>query len=86
MCVPRDVYFTTVTVFGPSFNLIFVCSPQSTNCTVINSTATSCVTPPLTRMQSTDSDGVNYTIRADNAPGPDLTLMSLQISWLPADT
>ena len=86
MCVPRDVYFTTVTVFGPSFNLIFVCSPQSTNCTVINSTAISCVTPPLTRMQSTDSDGVNYTIRVDNAPGPDLTLMSLQISWLPADT
>ena len=34
-------------------------------------------------MQSGDSDGVNYTILIDNAPGPDLTVMSLQISVLP---
>ena len=80
MCVPRDVYFTTVTVFGPSFNLIFVCSPQSTNCTVINSTAISCVTPPLHRMQSTDSDGINYIIRVDNAPGPNLDELTDQLA------
>ena len=33
-------------------------------------------------MQSEDSDGVNYTIRVDNAPGPDLNIESLQISVL----
>ena len=60
-----------------------VSSPQSTRCTVLNSMAISCVTPPLTRMQSGDSDGVNYTILIDNAPGPDLTMMSLQINVLP---
>ena len=50
---------------------------------VINSSSLSCVTPPLTRIQSGDSDGVNYTIRVDNAPGPDLTIESLQISVWP---
>ena len=39
----------------------------------------SCVTPPLTRIPLHDSDGLNYTIIMDNAPGPDLALQRLQI-------
>ena len=50
---------------------------------VISSRALRCVTPPLTRIQSGDRDGVSYTIRVDNAPGPDLAIESLQISVLP---
>ena len=42
-----------------------------------------CVTPPLHRIPSDDRDGLNYTILMDNAPGPDLTLKSLQITVLP---
>ena len=39
--------------------------------------------PPLARVQSEDTDGLNYTIVMDNAPGPDLTVESLQINVLP---
>ena len=50
---------------------------------VINSTAISCVTPPLNRIQPGDANGINYTIRVDNAPGPDLSIGSLQINVVP---
>ena len=53
-------------------------------CTVINSTAIRCVTPPLNRIQLGDEDGISYTIQVDNAPGPDpMVNASLQISVLP---
>ena len=39
--------------------------------------------PPLACIQSKDTDGVNYTIAMDNAPGPDLTVESMQINVLP---
>ena len=46
--------------------------------------AISCVTPPLNRIQQGDDDGITYTIRVDNAPGPDpLANASLQIRVLP---
>ena len=46
--------------------------------------AISCVTPPLNRIQPGDDDGITYTIRVDNAPGPDpLANASLQIRVLP---
>ena len=50
-----------------------------TNCTVLNSTSITCVTPSLTSF-SMEGDGagndlVNYTVVMDNAPGPDLTAM-----------
>lgn len=54
-----------------------------TSCTVINSTAISCVTPPLSRLQPSDRDGLNYTIIMDNAPGPNLADKTLQIFVLP---
>ena len=42
------------------------------------------MTPPLNRIQSGDEDGISYTIRVDNAPGPDpMVNASLQISVLP---
>ena len=51
---------------------------------MINSTAISCVTPPLDRIQPVDVDGVTYTILVDAAPGPDLEAnVSLRISVLP---
>ena len=59
-----------------------------TNCTVLNSTSITCVTPPLT-LFSMEEDGagndlVNYTVVMDHAPGPDLTTMeSLRISVKP---
>ena len=57
---------------------------QSTHCDVINSTAISCVTPPLNQIQPVDSDGITYTIIVDDAPGPDpLANASLQIRVLP---
>ena len=54
-----------------------------TSCTVINSSTISCVVPPLTRLQPSDTDGLSYTIVMDNAPGPDLTDDKLQISVEP---
>ena len=43
-----------------------------------------CVTPPLNLIQPGDDDGITYTIRVDNAPGPDpLANASLQIRVLP---
>lgn len=56
---------------------------QSTLCTILNSTAISCITPPLNRIRADDTNGVNYTIRVDDAPGPNLTNVSLQIRVLP---
>ena len=50
-----------------------------TSCTVINSSAISCVIPPLTRLQPGDTDGLSYIIIMDNAPGPDLSNENLQI-------
>ena len=50
---------------------------------MINSTVIRCVTPPLSRIQPGDSDGITYTIRVGNAPGPDpLANASLHISVL----
>ena len=54
-----------------------------TSCTVINETAISCVTPPLTRLHPGDVDGLTYIIMVDNAPGPDLSIEELQISVTP---
>ena len=54
-----------------------------TSCTVISETAISCVVPPLTRLQPGDTDGLNYTIIMDNAPGPDLSSENLWISVEP---
>ena len=54
-----------------------------THCTVINSTAISCVVPPLTRLQPGDTDGLNYTIIMDNASGPDRSNENLQIKVAP---
>ena len=59
-----------------------------TNCTVLNSTSITCVTPSLTSFSmernGAGSDLVNYTVIMDNAPGPDLTAMeSLRISVKP---
>ena len=54
-----------------------------TDCTTLNSSAIACVTPPLTTKQQGDGDGLNYTIIMDNAPGPDLSMESLQITVLP---
>ena len=54
-----------------------------TKCTMLNSSVIACVTPPLTRLQQGDEDRLNYTIIMDNAPGPDLSMESLQISVLP---
>ena len=43
------------------------------------------MTPPLNRMQPGDEDGITYTIRVDDAPGPDpMFNASLQISVLPS--
>ena len=39
--------------------------------------------PPLLRIPLDDRDGLNYTIIMDNAPGPDRTLQSLQITVQP---
>ena len=40
--------------------------------------------PPLNRIESGDVDGITYTIRVDNAPGPDPEVnVSLRISVLP---
>ena len=51
---------------------------------MINSTAISCVFPPLNQIQPGDNDGIIYTIRVDNAPGPDpIANASLQIRVLP---
>ena len=59
-------------------------SLQTTLCQVLNSTAISCVTPPLNRIESEDADGITYTILVDAAPGPDLEAnVSLRISVLP---
>ena len=42
------------------------------------------MTPPLNRMQPGDEDGITYTVRVDDAPGPDpIANVSLQISVLP---
>ena len=66
---------------------IRLCTPfplQTTLCQVLNSTAISCVTPPLNQIQPGDVDGITYTIRVDAAPGPDLEAnISLRISVLP---
>jgi hypothetical protein len=44
----------------------------------------SCITPPLNQIQPGDDDGITYTVRVDNAPGPDpIANASLQISVLP---
>ena len=56
---------------------------QMTSCTLINFTAISCVIPPLTRLQPGDADGLNYTIMADNAPGPNLNNENLLIRVAP---
>lgn len=56
---------------------------QNSSCKVHNSTAISCETPTLARVQSKDTDGLNYTIAMDNASGPDLTVESLRINVLP---
>ena len=51
---------------------------------MINSTSISCVTPPLNQIQPGDIDGIAYTIRVDNASGPDPhTNVNLRISVLP---
>ena len=51
---------------------------------MINSTAISCVTPPLDQIQPGDIDGITYTILVDAAPGPDPQAnVSLRISVLP---
>ena len=59
-----------------------------TNCTVLNSTAIACVTPPFTlnslTMEGNENFNVlNYTVIMDNVPGPDLTMESLQIRVVP---
>ena len=58
---------------------IILSSGQMTSCTVINSTTITCVSPPLTRLKPGDADGLNYTIIMDHAPGPDLSIESLQL-------
>ena len=47
-----------------------------------NDTSIGCVTPPLTRLQPEDRDGLNYTLVMDNAPGPDLSRNELQLQVL----
>ena len=49
---------------------------------VVNSTAIRCVTPQLTRSGQGGAT-LNYTIIVDNAPGPDLSIESLQITASP---
>ena len=49
------------------------------SCSVINFTAISCITPELTRLRPGDGSGLSYTIRIDNAQGPDPNAESLQI-------
>ena len=66
-----------------SLVMMILSTGQMTSCIVINSTAISCVVPPLTRLQPGDVDGLNYTIIMDNAPGPDLTNENLQIRVAP---
>ena len=57
-----------------------------TNCTALNSTVITCVAPPLTSFTTKRDENSNvlaYTVIVDNAPGPDLTMESLQISVEP---
>ena len=56
---------------------------QITACTVFNSGAIACVSPPLSHTEPGDEEGLNYTVIMDNAPGPDLDDESLQIGVLP---
>ena len=75
MCVYIYIYIYIYTVYN-----IFPLPLQSTVCTVINATELRCITPPtlVSQMQ------LNYTIRVDNAPGPNpLANASLQIRVLP---
>ena len=60
-----------------------------TNCTVLNSTVIECVAPPLISLTNlgneyfNDINVLNYTVIMDNAPGPDLTMESLQMRAVP---
>ena len=65
------------------YNIISAYEQQVTECTAMNFSTIVCVAPPLLRIPLHDTDGLNYTLLMDNAPGPDLSLDNLQITVLP---
>ena len=62
---------------------------QDTTCTVIDETRMSCITVPLVpagvlrRQADNTTQNVSYTVVVDNAPGPDLSNLLLQLNVLP---